>query len=68
MCKLLFHQLLKKAEDAEAVSKLEKLFHALLGFAAPGLDPAEQAMESHGRGEVGSGARTNRKMCSCQGS
>ena len=33
------------AEDAEAVSKLEKLFHALLASTAPELDPIEQAME-----------------------
>ena len=32
------------AEDAEAVSKLEKLFHALLASTAPELDPTEQAM------------------------
>ena len=40
-------------EDAEGVSKLEKLFHALLTSTAPELDPTEQAMEIYKKGKLG---------------
>ena len=53
ICKLLFHELLKTAEDAEAVSKLEKLFHALLASTSSELDSTEQAMETHRKGKLG---------------
>ena len=41
------------AGDVEAVSKLEKLFHALLASTAPELDPTKQAMEIHNSGKLG---------------
>ena len=41
------------AEDAEAVSKLEKLFHALPASTAPELDATEQALEIHSSGKLG---------------
>ena len=52
-------------EDAETVSKLGKLFHALLASTAPELDPAEQAVEIYGRKELGSGARKRFLIFEC---
>ena len=52
-------------EDAEAVSKLGKLFYALLASTAPELDPAEQATEIYGRKELGSGARKRVLIFEC---